>query len=82
MGQNVLGQSNCCIFKLTTSPEQNDEKAWFFACWCRFIEIKSWLKNIGVGMVRNGCDHSGLKTLKLAVSQEGVNWVTWSLICW
>ena len=82
MGQNVLGQSNCCIFKLTISLEQNDEKACFFACWCRFIEIKSWLKNIDVGMVKNGCDRSSLKTLKQAVSQEGVHWVTWSLICW
>ena len=34
------------------SLEQNDAKAWFFACWYRFMEIKSWLKNIGVGMVK------------------------------
>ena len=37
------------------------------------MEIKSWLKNIGVGMVRNGCGHSGLRTLKLAASQERMN---------
>ena len=61
---------------------QSDEKAWFFAYWCRFIEIKSWLKNIGVGMVKNGCGHSGLRTLKLAVSQEGINGVSWFLVCW
>ena len=54
MGQNALDQSDCSIFKLTISLEQNDEKAWFFACWCRFIEIKSWLKNIGVGVVKMG----------------------------
>ena len=41
MGQNALGQSDCSIFKLTLSLEQNDRKAWFFAFWCRFIEIKS-----------------------------------------
>ena len=49
MGQNALGQSGCRIFKLTLSPEQKDEKAWFFACWYRSMEIKSWLKNIGGG---------------------------------
>ena len=36
------------------------------------MEIKSWLKNIGVGVVKNGCGHSGLKTLKLAVSQDRI----------
>ena len=73
MGQNALDQSGCSISKLTISLEQNDEKAWVFAYWCRFLEIKSWLKNIGMGMVKNGCDHSGLSTLKLAVSQEVIN---------
>ena len=38
-----------------------------------FIEIKSSLKNIELGMVKNGCGHSGLRTLKLAVSQKGIN---------
>ena len=55
MAQNDLGQSDCRIFKSNISLEQNDEKAWFFACWYKFIEIKSWLENIGVGMVINGC---------------------------
>ena len=70
MGQNALNQSDWSIdyFKLTISLQQNDEKVWFFAYWCRFIEIKSWLKNIGLGMVKIGCGHSGLRTLKLAVS--------------
>ena len=70
MEQNVLDQSDC-----SRSLEQNDEKAWVFAYWCRFIEIKSWLKNIGVGMVKNGCDQSGLRTLKLTVSR-GINGVS------
>ena len=39
MGQNALSQSDCKIFKLTISPEQNDEKARFFAFWYRFMEI-------------------------------------------
>ena len=74
MGQNVLGQSNCRIFKLTASPEHNDEKGWFFAFWYILMEIKSWLKNVGVGLVKNGCDHFGLK---LAVSQNGINGINW-----
>ena len=39
----------------------------------RLMEIKSLLKNIGVGVVRNGCVHFGLRTLKPAVSQVGIN---------
>ena len=27
-------------------------------------------------MVENGCGHSGLRTLKLAVSQKGINEIT------
>ena len=46
------------------------------------MEIKSWLKNIGEGVVNNRCDHSGLRTLKLAVSQEGINGASWFLVCW
>ena len=51
MGQTTLGQSDCWIFKSTMSLEQNDEKGWFFACWYKFIAIKSWLKNIRVSVV-------------------------------
>ena len=46
------------------------------------MEIKSWLKNVGVGMVKNGCGQSGHKTLKLAVSQEGVNEKNLFFACW
>ena len=35
-----------------------------------FIKIKSWLKNIGVDVVINGCAHSGHRTLKLAASTK------------
>ena len=54
MGQNALGQSDYGIFKSTRSLEQNDENAWFFACWYRFMQNRSWLKNNGVGMVKTG----------------------------
>ena len=46
------------------------------------MEIKSWLINIGVGVVKNGCGHSGLRALKLAVSQEAINGINWFLVCW
>ena len=45
------------------------------------MEIKSWLKNIGMGVIKNGCDHSGLSTLKLAVSEKGINGINWFLVC-
>ena len=31
------------------------------------------LVNIGVGVIKDGCGHSGLRTLKLELSQEGIN---------
>ena len=41
---------------------------------CMFIQTHgSSLKNIGLDIVKSGCGHSGLRTLKLAVSQEGIN---------
>ena len=57
MSQNGLSQSDCMIFKLTISPEHKDEKAWFLAYWDILMEIKSWLKNIGVGVVKYGCGY-------------------------
>ena len=45
------------------------------------MKIKSWLKNIGVSMVKNGRDRSGLRTLKLALSQIGINVINWFLVC-
>ena len=82
MGQNAVNPSDCSIFKLTISLEQNDEKAWIFTCWHRFKEIKSWFKNIVMGVDKYGCGHSGLRALKLAVSQEGISRVSWFLMCW
>ena len=59
------------------SLEQNNEEAWFFACWYKFIEIKSWLKNTGVDVVINGGAHSGRRTLQLAVSHKEIHGVNW-----
>ena len=87
MRNQQKGAKGTCMIQVwnmyvPTKLEQNDEKAWFFAYWCRFIKIKSWLKTIRVGVIKNGCGHSGLRTLKLAVSQEGINGVSWFLVCW
>ena len=35
-----------------------------------FMEIKSLLRNIGVGGAKNGFDH---RTLKLVISEEGID---------
>ena len=58
MDQNSLGQWDGRILKLAISLEQNEENAWLFAWRYKFIESKSWLKNIGVGVVINGCVYS------------------------
>ena len=53
MGQNALGQLDCRVFKSTISLEQSNGIAWFFVefkiRW-KFMEIKSWLKNTGLGL--------------------------------
>ena len=54
--------------QLYMSLEQNDEKAGY-----RFMKSKSLLKNIGVGVVKNECVHSSCVTLRLVVSQKGIN---------
>ena len=66
MGQNALDQSDYKIFKSII-------KWWKSLIFCMLIQKK----NIGVGMVKNGCDHSVLRTLKLAACQrekmDGIN---------
>ena len=46
------------------------------------MEIKSWLKNIGVDRIKNGCGHSGQTTLKLTVSQKGIDRLNWFFWDW
>ena len=40
------------------------------------------IENIVVSVVKNGCGHSGLSTLKLVVAQEGIYGINWFLVCW
>ena len=37
------------------------------------LKLKVGVKDIGVGMVKKRCGHSGLRTLNLTVSQEEIN---------
>ena len=82
MGKNVLCQSDCRISKSTLSLKQNNERVRFFARSYIFIEIRSWLKNIEMGMVKHGCGHFGHRTQTLTVSQEGINRINWLFVCW
>ena len=42
----------------------------FFACWNEFMEVKRGFKIYEVAMVKNGCDQSGGRTLKLKMKNE------------
>ena len=67
MGQNILGQSGYRIFKSTISLEQNNKKPNFLHVDMDSQKIEVDQKNICVGVVKNGCGYSVLRTLKLAV---------------
>ena len=38
------------------------------------MEIKNWSKNIGVGMAKNGCCHSGLRTQNWMYIKVLIEW--------
>ena len=46
-------------FKSNISLEQRDEIVYFFTCW--YWKLRADRKTLGVGVVRNGCDHPGHK---------------------
>ena len=66
MVKNGHGQSCDGALKLAASEECIDGINGFFACWYRFIKIKSWSKLFWVSVIKNGCGQSGYGTLKLA----------------
>ena len=67
MGQKVLNQPDLRIFWSTIYPEQI---------------TNYWSKIFWVGMVWNGCDQSGYRTLKLTISQEGIDGINWFFARW
>ena len=46
---------------------------WFFACWYKFLWIKSESKIFGVGRIKNGFGQLSHGTLKLTVSQVWID---------
>ena len=45
IGENALSCWDYQIFKSSISPEERDETASLFACWCKFTKIKSCWKD-------------------------------------
>ena len=41
------------------------------------MQIKRWLKSIGMGVVKNGWGKSGDASLKLTVSEEWIDGITY-----
>ena len=78
MYPNVFGQSDCRVF--------NSIKWWKSLILLHVdtdsLKLKSWLKNIGMSVVRNGCLQSGYRNLILAVCQKGINEIYWFLAFW
>ena len=98
IGQNPLSQSDCRIspeqidetvvfnmliwpiWSLDSKIELTNGINLFFAYWYNFMKIN--LKVLGVGMVKNGCGQSCDGTLKLTVSEEWADGISWFLACW
>ena len=40
------------------------------------------MKDVELGMIKNGLGHSGYSTLNLAVSQEGISVINWLFAWW
>ena len=57
-------------FQINYCPRTINEIVSFFACWYKFTQLECWSKIFWLGMVKNGCDQSGLWTPKLIISQE------------
>ena len=68
MVKNGCGQSVLWTLKLTVSQEWTYGVDWFFCMLVQFQQVKRWLKNFWVSIVKNGCDSD--RTLKLTVSEE------------
>ena len=68
--------------KIDCISRMNRWNNWYFACWYRFTKTKSWSKNFWVGMVKNGCEQSGHRILKLNVSQKWTDRINWFFACW
>ena len=52
---------------------------WFFVCWCKFKNTKSYFNDFLVGLVKNGYGHLVHDTLKSAEWAYGLSWF---FACW
>ena len=77
MAQNTLGQSDCKVFNYIC------RKSLIFCMLMQiYRNIKSWLENMGICMVKSRYGHVGLRTLRSSVSQEWIDEVSWFFPCW
>ena len=59
--------------KSAVSQEWSNELGWFFACWYKFMKVKSCFKNYWVSMVKNGWGLKDCGTLKPGTSHNWFN---------
>ena len=45
-------------------------------------KLKVGWKFLMVSMVKNGCDQSGDRTVKMTVSEEWIDGIDWFFACW
>ena len=71
----VLCMTGPYFLKLMFCPQNGDNRQSL-----RFFKHTEKFSYIEMGMVMNGCDHSGQRTLKFAVSHEEINGINWFLV--
>ena len=70
MVKNGRGHLGLGTLKSAISQEWIDEISWFFACWSKFRNAKSYFNNYRVGMVKDGQGPVDHGTLRLGVSRK------------
>ena len=71
-------QYGCGLFDLGTlksalSQEWIDDMSWFFPCWYKFREAKSYCDNYLVGLAKKGWDLMDRATLNSGISHKWFN---------
>ena len=61
-------QSDFRVLETTLSHKWNDELAWFFACWYKFLKVAGWIENFGLAAVKNTFGQSDFRILKMTIS--------------
>ena len=66
VARNGCGQCGHGTLKLAVSQEWIDGMNWFFAWWCKFRKVKSYINDFGWAWSKKGCGHLVYETLKSA----------------